>query len=85
MKTETRNPLGEVHSLTCRMGDLARTIERLHPDSPSRATAIKEYESSRAKAKAIRDSITETSDRKEATWFIRTAGKPVDNTGRPIA
>jgi hypothetical protein len=85
MTTNTSNPLGEVHSLTCRMGDLARTIMRLHPDSPSRAASIKEYEESRAKAKATRDSITDNDDRKTATWLIRTAGKPVDNTGRPIA
>jgi hypothetical protein len=87
MTTEdnTTKPLGQVHSLTCRMGDLSRMIMNLHPESPSRLSCITEYKSSKAKAKAIRDTITDIEDRKTATWFIRTAAKPVDSTGKAIA
>ena len=80
----TTKPLGEVHSLTCRMADLARLIMKLHPDSLSRLSCVIEYKDCKAKAKAIRDTITNIEDRKTATWFIRTAAKPVDNTGKPI-
>lgn len=86
MTTEDNNPLGTVHSLTCRMSALASLIMKLHPDSPSRLSCITEYNSCKAKAKAARDTIKpNTEDRKTATWFIRTAQKPVDNTGKPIA
>jgi len=81
----TNNPLGTVHTLTMRMCDLANLIMKLHPESPSRLSCITEYKSSNAKAKAIRDTITDIDDRKTATWFIRTAKKPVDNCGNPIA
>ena len=85
MTTETNNPLGEVHTLTMRMCDLSRMIMNLHPDSPSRLSCLTEYKSNKAKAKAIRDTITDIDERKTATWFIRTAKKPVDSTGKPIA
>lgn len=85
MTTEDNNPLGTVHSLTCRMGDLSRMIMNLHPDSLSRLSCVIEYKSCKAKAKATRDTITNAEDRKTATWLIRTAQKPVDNCGNPIA
>lgn len=85
MTNETENPLGEVHSLTCRMCDLSRMIMKLHPDSLSRLSCIIEYKACKSKAKAIRDTITNIDDRKTATWFIRTAQKPVDNLGNQIA
>ena len=70
--------LGEVHSLTMTMSDLARTIDRLHPDSPSRVTALEAYTTAKAKAKAFRDAITkDTEDRKTATWLLRTCRKPL--------
>jgi hypothetical protein len=67
------------------MGDLARLIMELSPESPNRVVCINEYRAAKAKAKAVRDSISDSEDRKTATWFIRTANKPVDNAGNPIA
>ena len=84
MNTES-NPLAEVHCLTYRMGDLSRLIMRLALESPNRVVCINEYRAAKVKAKALRDSISDSDDRKTATWLIRTASKPVDNAGNPIA
>lgn len=83
-KDNTTNALGEVHTLTIRMGDLAKLIMKLHPDSLSRLSCVIEYKSCKAKAKTARNTIRNSEDRKTATWLIRTATKPVDNTGKPI-
>ena len=79
------NPLGTVHCLTMRMNELASLVMRLHPDSPSRSAKLAEYIQVKAKAKKIRSTITQIDERKTATWLIRTASKPVDNCGNPLA
>ena len=81
----TANAIGQVYALTISMSELARTIERLHPDSPARAAALAQYKQQKAEAKALRDGITDIEDRKLATWSIRTANRPVDATGKAIA
>jgi hypothetical protein len=67
------------------MGDLSRLIMHLALESPTRVVCINEYRAANVKAKALRDSISDSEDRKTATWLIRTANKPVDNAGNPIA
>ena len=76
--------LGKVHSQTCRINELASTIMRLHPTSEARAKCIKEYYDLLRSSKTVRDQIVGREDRKTATWFIRTAQKPVDNCGNQI-
>lgn len=83
--TTATSPIAQVHALTVSMAALASTIERLHPESPARTAALAEYKECKAKAKTIRDSITNADERKFATWCIRTANKPVDINGKVIA
>jgi len=45
------------------MADLSRMIMNLNPDSLTRLSCIIEYKSCRAKAKAVRDTITNIDDR----------------------
>ena len=84
MTPEDNNLIGKTHSYTMRMTDLARTIMRLHPESPSRVTAINEYMHCRTSARICRDAIVCRETRKLANFWLRTAGKPVDNAGNPI-
>lgn len=76
--------LGKVHTQTMRMSELAKTIMRLHPTSESRTKCISEYYDLLLNSRLVRDLIVSRADRKTATWFIRTASKPVDNTGKQI-
>ena len=76
--------LGKVHTQTMRMSELAKTIMRLHPTSESRTKCIKEYYDLLRSSKTVRDQIVSRDSRKTATWCIRTASKPVDNTGKQI-
>lgn len=76
--------LGKVHSKTVRMSQLASTIMRLHPTSENRAKCITEYYDLLQNSRLVRDMIVGRAERKTATWFIRTAQKPVDNCGNQI-
>ena len=84
MTTEDQTLIGKVHSYTMRMTDLARTIERLHPESPSRKLSIDQYCEAKHFAAICRDSIVCRETRKLANFYLRTAGKPVDNAGNPV-
>lgn len=84
MTPEDNHLIGKTHSYTMRMTDLARTIMRLHPESPNRVTAINDYMHCRTAARICRDAIVCRETRKLANFWLRTAGKPVDNAGNPI-
>ncbi len=84
MITEDQTLIGKVHSYTMRMTDLARTIERLHPESPSRKLSIDQYCEAKHFAAICRDAIVCRETRKQANFYLRTAGKPVDNSGNPV-
>jgi hypothetical protein len=82
--TEDHTLIGKVHTCTMRMTELARTIERLHPESPSRQLSIEAYCEIKRFASTCRDSIVCRETRKLANFFLRTARKPVDNSGNPV-
>jgi hypothetical protein len=84
MTTEDSQLIGKTQTYTIRMTDLARTIMRLHPSSPSRVTAIDEYKQCRTAARICRNSIVCRETRKLANFWLRTAGKPWDNSGNPL-
>lgn len=79
------NNIGIIHCNTVRMQSLSHTIERLHPDSPSRANAIAEYIKLRDEAKACLKQITiGTDDRAMGRFYLRTVRKPTDNLGNSL-
>ena len=75
------NHIGIIHGNTMRMQALSHTIERLHPDSPARATAIAEYIKLRDEAKACLKQVRLGDDRWIARFELRTVRKPTDNAG----
>lgn len=75
---------GEIHAKTSRMGDLARTIERLHPQSEARSRCIEEYVSLRKECRKLLPTITDESIYAECRFLMRTCKKPTDNTGAPV-
>jgi hypothetical protein len=84
MKDQDHKMIGAAHSYTMRMTELAKTIMSLHPTSPNRVDAINDYMYFRTAARICRDAIVCREKRKLANFFLRTAGKPVDNAGNPI-
>lgn len=88
MTTQTqidKELLGNVHNLTLQMWQLSKTIERLHPESINRQKAIADYQAARESARCHFKKIINKEDRSLARFYIRTASKPVDNKGNPIA
>jgi hypothetical protein len=76
------NHIGIIHTNTTKMQALSHTIERLHPTSPARATAIAEYIKLRDEAKACLKQIPQgTDDRALGRFELRTVRRPTDNAG----